>query len=101
MSKFFGQTLGYTKNGSSRTIASRTGSEGIRSSAQSRNGSIQCELSYNSDDKLNVRLECSEGSRFYGSKTLFDGSFEDLQKAFDLLRDIESGKCSVVRHRQK
>ena len=101
MSKFFGEKRGYTKNGTSRTIASRTGSEGIRSSVQNRNGSIQCELSYNSDNKLNVRLECSEGSRFYGSKTLFDGSFEDLQKAFDLLKDIESGECSIVRHRQK
>ena len=95
MSRFYAQIKG------NRSAATRTGSNFIRSSCQSWNGSIQCELSYNSDDKLNVRLECSEGSRFYGSKTLFDGSFEDLQKAFDLLKDIEPGKCSVVRHRQK
>ena len=101
MSKFFGQTLGYTKNGSSRTIASRTGSEGIRSSVQSWEGSLSAELYYSKHDELQVLLEYSKDSTFYGSEILFNGSFEKLKRGFDLLKDIESGKCSVVRHRQK
>ena len=94
MSKFYGQVQG------SHSVTTRTGSKYIRASTQSWDGSVSCELSYDSENNLNVCLECAEGSKFYGSKILYNGTFENLKKAFDLLQDIKSGKCSVVRHRQ-
>lgn len=95
MSRFYGQIV------SNRKPATKCGYDFIKTSSQSYDGSIICELTYDQNDKLQVYLGSNEGSSSFSSKKLYQGSFEDLQKAFDLLRDIESGKCSVVRHRKK
>ena len=98
MSKFYGKVIGQAT-----TSATRRGSEnsGIRTAAQSYDGSVQVSLCYDNEKQLKIRLTCSDGSSVYGDKTLYDGSFEGFKKAFELLSDIESGKVSTVRHRAK
>ena len=98
MSKFYGTVIGQAA-----TSATRRGSEnsGIRTAAQSYDGSVQVSLRYNDEGQLEIRLTCSDNSSVYGDKTLYDGSFEGLKKVFDLLNDIKSGKVSTTRHRAK
>lgn len=98
MSRFYGKVY---EPGSTRTASTRCGHRSIRTSSQSYDGSIICELTYDENDKLNVYLGCNEGSSSFASKTLYQGSFEDLQKTFELLSDIKSGKVSTIKHRAK
>ena len=74
MSKFYGQVEGMAK-----TIATRRGSQYIRTSAQSWNGSIITELMYNEKDKLMVRIEINGGSSSYGN-LLFYGTFDEFRE---------------------
>ena len=95
MSRFYGSTVGC------RGMATRCGSSasGIRSSAQSYDGSIIVGLDYDQNNNLKVRVELDEGSTCYGD-TVFSGTFKELQEAFQLLQDIKDKKVSVVRHRK-
>lgn len=72
MSTFYGQVVG-----SSATTASRRGTQisGIRSSAQSWNGSV---IVYMHGDGI-VDIEIAEGSALYG-KTYFSGTIEELKE---------------------
>ena len=72
MAKFYG-----TIRGSAKTAATRRGFNRIKTSAQSWNGSITTELTYNDEDKLMVEISIDEGSSTYG-KTIFYGTFEEF-----------------------
>ena len=71
MAAFFGQVNG------GRGTATRIGHRSIRTSAQSYNGSVQTELTYNNEDKLMIRVDTSDCSSYYGS-TVFYGTFEEF-----------------------
>ena len=79
MSAFYGQV-----SGQADTLATRRGSykSGIRSSAQSWDGSITTELGYYSDGELNVVIEVSDGSDF-GGYTIFDGTFDEFKERLE------------------
>ena len=71
MAAFFGQVVG------GRGVATRTGTKNIRTAAQSYNGSIMTELTYNDEGKLMVRVDTSDCSSSYGSM-IFYGTFEEF-----------------------
>ena len=77
MSKFYGQVFG-----ASSTDASRRGTNDIRVSAQSWDGSVITTLDYNDEDKLRVRLAIDDDSSSTGN-VVFRGTFEDFKKVFD------------------
>lgn len=70
MSKFYGMVQG------SRGPATRGGHRFIKTSAQSYDGSVQTELSYDGDE-LMVRVSTTPESSCYGS-TIFYGTFEEF-----------------------
>lgn len=71
MSKFYG-----TLEGAGKTAATRRGFTSIKASAQSWDGSVQTELTYE-EDTLMVRVSTDKGSSSYGS-TIFYGTFEEF-----------------------
>ena len=71
MAKFYGQVNG------GRGTATRVGHRNIRTSAQSYNGSIQTELTYNEKGTLMVRVDTSECSSYSGTMTFY-GTFEEF-----------------------
>jgi hypothetical protein len=71
MSKFYGQVMGAAK-----TEATRRGHHYIKTSAQSFNGSVITELTYE-DDKLMVRINTGTGSTSLGSTTFY-GTFDEF-----------------------
>lgn len=104
MSKFYGTVVGM-----SSTAATRRGSasSGIRTAAQSYDGSVIVNMDYrtnedNSED-LFVRVGTNEHSSTYTDWSCpeFAGTFEEFKALLQLNRDIQSGKVSVVRHRTK
>ena len=74
MSKFYGMTGEY---GTNRKRATRCGHRGIRSSAQSFDGSVITTLYYDGDD-LMARIEIADGSAYSG-RTMFDGTLDALR----------------------
>ena len=70
MSKFYGSVEG------NRGAATRGGHSRIKTTAQSYNGSVITELTYN-DDTLMVRISMDRGSAFNGT-TLFYGTFDEF-----------------------
>lgn len=74
MATFYGQISG------NRGTASRLGSmqSGLKVSAQSWNGSVITQLSYDSKDTLKIKLSIDDGSSFYG-ETMFNGTLEELK----------------------
>lgn len=79
-----------------------TRNSGIRVSAQSWNGSLITYLDQNEkDEKPTVRLYVSDGSSCssWSAEEVFHGTLDELKEAFNLLKDIKSGKVSTVRHR--
>ena len=72
MSKFYGQVMGAAK-----TEATRRGHHYIKTSAQSFNGSVITELTYNENDQLMVRINTGTGSTSLGSTTFY-GTFEEF-----------------------
>ena len=71
MAKFYGQVNG------GRGTATRTGHRNIRTSAQSYDGSIQTELTYNDEGKLMVDVSTDDYSTSYGRR-IFYGTFEEF-----------------------
>lgn len=71
MAVFYGQV-----DGTAQTVASRRGSNNIKASVQSWNGSIITTLRYK-EDELWITVDYDEGSSFYG-KTIYDGSVQDF-----------------------
>ena len=90
MSTFYGMVCG------NRGAATRGGSKssGYKATAQSWDGSVITYLDYDQDNNLTVQISMSDYS-----SSKFRGTFDELKEAFDLLKDIKSGKVSVVRHR--
>ena len=85
MSTFYGTVEGQ------RGPATRCGSRasGIRTAAQSWNGSVIVDLNYNEhdgEDMLMVSINTSEGSSAYGDN-VWHGSFEDFVEV--LKRDMD------------
>jgi hypothetical protein len=80
MSTFYGQVDGHAN-----TVASRRGTDYIKSSAQSYDGSVITKLNYDSQDVLMVTISLAKGSDFYGDTRelpYFYGTFEQLQECF-------------------
>ena len=77
MATFYGQISG------NRGTASRLGTKtsGLTVSAQSWDGSVITQLSYDSKDTLKVKLSIDDGSSFYG-ETVFNGTLEELKAIF-------------------
>ena len=71
MAKFYGQVNG------GRGTATRTGHHNIVAAAQSYDGSVITELTYNNDGELMVRVDTSDCSSYYGSMTFY-GTFEEF-----------------------
>ena len=76
MSKFYGQV-----EGSAQTIASRRGFRDIKSSVQSYDGSVITRLFYDDDGVLNVNIQVSDDTSFYG-RSIFTGTFEEFKDIF-------------------
>ena len=70
MSKFYGSVQG------NRGAATRGGHNIIKTSAQSYDGSVITELTYE-EETLMVRVSTDEGSSSYGS-TIFYGTFNEF-----------------------
>ncbi len=72
MSTFYGMVQG------NRGAATRGGSKvsGFKATAQSWNGSVITELSYDENDQLMVNVSYSTGSSCYGT-TIFYGTFDE------------------------
>ena len=77
MATFYGQISG------NRGTGSRLGTKasGLTVSAQSWDGSVITQLSYDSKDTLKVKLSIDDGSSFYG-ETMFNGTLEELKAIF-------------------
>ena len=71
MAKFYGQVNG------GRGTASRTGARNIRTAAQSYDGSVITELTYNDEGKLMVDVCTDDYSTSYGRR-IFYGTFEEF-----------------------
>lgn len=85
MSKYYGQVIG-----AAETVGSRRGYKGIRSSAQTWDGSLIVIAKDNKEGKTVWQIEYSDVSEAYGKK-LFEGSLEDLVDLF------ESNHCYQTR----
>lgn len=72
MIKLYGQVKGMGD-----TTASRRGSDSIRVSAQSHEGSVITELEYNHGGELEVTISISNESSMYGT-VKWHGSFADF-----------------------
>ena len=73
MSKFYGTIIGQA-----RTPATRCGSKKIRTAAQSYDGSVITELSYdNESNELMVEIEVNDGTSMFG-RTIFRGTFNEF-----------------------
>lgn len=79
MSRFYGQVEGMAE-----TIATRRGSNFIKSSAQSWDGSVITRLSYDENDVLKIQIELSDKSSFSGGWSIpsFYGTLEELKELF-------------------
>ena len=71
MAKFYGQVNG------GRGTATRTGGRNIRTAAQSYDGSVITELSYNDEGKLIVDVCAADYSTSYGRR-IFYGTYEEF-----------------------
>lgn len=74
MSKFYGTVRG------ERSAATRTGHRSISASAQSWDGSITTELTYESNDKLMVRVLAEKACSTTGGQTVFYGTYDEYIK---------------------
>ena len=70
MAKFYGSVVG------NRGEAARCGHSRIKTAAQSWNGSIVTELTYDEDNNLMVSICTSEGSTSLG-RQIFYGTFDE------------------------
>lgn len=77
MSKFYG-TVRDPWGG--RGTGTRCGHRGIRTTAQSFDGSVIVDMSYGDGGKLEVEVEVAEGSATFG-ETVFSGGLEELVEA--------------------
>lgn len=71
-----------------RGVGTRCGHRGIRTTAQSYDGSVIVDLSYGDGGKLEVEVEVAEGSSTFG-ETVFNGGLAELA---DALRASEKGR---------
>lgn len=76
MSRFYGTLQG------NRGAVTRTGSQDITAAAQSYDGSIITQLSYDKNNHLEVRISISDGSSSggWGSDEIFRGSLDEFKK---------------------
>lgn len=83
-----------------RGEATRCGTfaSGIRSSVQSYDGSIICNMDYSSDKKaLLVRVGTSDRSSCYSNGPEFSGTFDEFNELLLLAKDIKEGKVVITR----
>lgn len=78
----------------------RGGSNGVRVSAQSYDGSVIVKNWYR-DGQLMVSVGTNDYSSSWANNEEFRGTFEELKEFIKLYEDIKSGRVSIVRHRQK
>lgn len=83
MSKYYGETLGYNSRGSG-SVASRCGHTGIRSAAQSWDGSLIAVIREDKDGNPIFELEISDESSIYG-ETVFSGTLDELETQLSLI----------------
>ena len=97
MAKFYGTLQG------NRGEATRCGSNGIRTSAQSYDGSVIVNLFYNNEGELFVRIETSDRSATYGDYKgeIYRGTFKEFKELLALDNAIKRGEVKITRHRTK
>lgn len=81
MSKYYGETFGYNSKGTNG-VASRCGHTGIRSSAQSWDGSVIAVIKDDREGNTIFEIEMTDDSSIYGD-TVFSGTFEELKALFN------------------
>ena len=74
MSKFYGTVVGQAK-----TEATRRGSDSIKVSAQSWDGSLITRMRYGQAGRLRVQLDVYDGSSSCYGTTIFDGTLDELK----------------------
>ena len=75
MAKYYG-----TVKGRASSLATREGSDMIRTSAQSWDGSVVIELDHDARGELRVAVGCMEGSEKSFKCPTWEGSFKDFEK---------------------
>lgn len=81
MSKYYGETFGYNSKGSG-SVASRCGHTGIRSAAQSWDGSVIAVIKSDREGNPIFEIEMADDSSIYGD-LVFSGTFEELKELFE------------------
>lgn len=86
MSTFYG-----TVEGMAETCATRRGSDFIRASAQSWDGSVVTRLRYDDNEVLMININLDDDSDCYGSPSLpsFYGTLDELKEMFTMWNSRE------------
>lgn len=79
----------------------RGGRNGVDASVQSYQGSVITRLYLDDNDQPIVTISTSDRSTSCWGDQRFSGTIKQLESVFQLMKDIEAGKVSVVRHRIK
>lgn len=87
MAKFYGQVCG------NRSPATRTGTSGIKTAAQSYDGSVTVELWYDKNKELQIRIGTSDQSESFWTDNNFQGTLAELREA---LADYKKKKYGGV-----
>lgn len=99
MSKFYGSVVG------NRGVATRCGTinSGFRSSCQSYDGSIICDMRYNEEGQLIVNVGTNDRSSCYSDMSSYDfnGTFEEFKELLKIHHLLKNKKASITHHRQK
>lgn len=84
MSKFYGTVDGNL----TKTNGTNRGSQYIKTSAQSYDGSVITTLNYNNENELIINIELNDDSNTYGKTELpsFNGTLEQLMECFNNYR---------------
>lgn len=89
MSKYYGETVGYNSKGT-KSVASRCGYSGIRSAAQSWDGSVIAVIRDDKEGNPVFEIEITDESSLYGD-TIFSGSLEELKEALEAYNTMKTG----------
>ena len=89
MSKYYGETVGYNSKGTG-SVASRCGHTGIRSSAQSWDGSVIAVIRDDKEGNPIFEIEITDESSIYGD-TVFSGTIEELKEALEAYDTMKTG----------
>lgn len=97
MSALYGTVCGMR----SERTARGSRNSGVRASCQSWSGSVILHMDLDEKENPIVTISTSDRSTSCWGDQRFSGTIKQLESVFQLMKDIEAGKVSVVRHRIK